>query len=320
MLAGKGIMVIESSGDPGSSTMAQRVMQIQAVIQASATAPQVYDMAVLHRTLITAMALPDAAAIIPDKTNVPEMGIVEEQMAVLNGQPIKAFADQDHKSHIGGHMAFANDPMIQKLLEKNPQAPQMLAAIMAHIAEHIAFEYRNEIQKQMGTSLPAPGQGPKDPATEQALSQLVAEAAARVAQTHAAAAQQQAAQEQQADPAYQLEKQELQLKTSDSAKKHELAAAKLEFEKNKNDIDAKIRYFQIIADAIKHAGTLDVQEQQQASNLESSSQALAHDIGSTLLDHAQHMDKMEQAQNTMQQDQGQHEDQMNAQQDQLGDQ
>lgn len=290
-LQGKGILVLSASGDPGSSTMAQRVMQLQAVMQNSAQAPQVYNLPVLHRTMITAMGLPDSLAIVPDNTNVPAMGIVEEISALLNSQPTKAFPDQDHKSHIAALMSFLNDPMYQQLFAKAPNAQQIVLAAYTLIAQHAAFEYREEIQQQLGGQLPPAGQ-PLSPEIESTLSQLVAQAAGRVAQAHAAAASQRAQQQQAADPAYQLEKEKLQLEAASSTAKHGLAQSKLELDAKKADTAASqaqdkldLEFLQVLTSAKNDADILD----QEAA-------AAAHKIGDSLLGHAQHQDKIDQQQ------------------------
>lgn len=284
--------------------MAQRVMQLQAIMQSSVQAPQVYDLAVLHRTMITAMGLTDALSIVPDKSNIPEMGIVEENMNLITNKPIKAFADQDHKSHIAAHMAFVSDPMYQHLLEKAPGAQQIVMAAFAHIAEHISFDYQNEIQQQLGGQLPPAGQK-LPPQIEQALSQLVAQAASRVSQQHAAMASQQAAAAQQADPAYQLEEKQLQLKAADSMAKHGLAAEKIKSQEKQADEKNQLQFLQILTAAKNNQDVLD----------HAAAETTAR-IGTDLLGHAQHLDQMEHQGNELDQQKSEADQQAELQQQQ----
>ena len=291
-IEGKGVLVICASGDPSSSTMAQRVMQLQAVLQNSAQAPQVYDLPVLHRSMITAMGLSDALSIVPDNTQIQPMGPVEEVQALLTSKPVQAFAPQDHQAHIQVLMSFMTDPMYQQIFAKAPNAQQILGSTMSLIAEHVAFEYRNEIEQQLGVQLPPPGE-PLPPEIDQMLSRLVAQAAGRVAQQHASMAQQMASQQQAADPAYQLEKEELDLKKASEFAKHTQAAAKLQAQQENDDFKNKLEFLKVVTDAGKHSEQLTSQEMQSALDFDHRGQEVAADIGSKLLDHAQHLDNLD---------------------------
>jgi hypothetical protein len=202
--------------DPNASTMSQRVVQYQAVLQLSQTAPQIYDLPFLHRQMIETLGVKNASKIIPMDADMKPVDPVSENMNVLMGKPVKAFIHQDHKSHLGVHMAAMKDPKIMQLVGQNPKAQAIMAAASAHIMEHIAFQYRKEIEEQLGSALPPmpekDGEHTLPDDIEIQLSQLVAQAAQRLLQKDQAEAAQQQAQQQQQDPIIQMQQQELQLK------------------------------------------------------------------------------------------------------------
>jgi len=211
--------------DPNASTMAQRVIQYQAVMQMAQGAPQIYDLPYLHRQMIETLGVKGAAKIIPMKDDMKPVDPVSENMALFNGKPVKAFIYQDHQSHIGVHMAAIQDPKIAQMMGQNPQAQSIMAAAQAHIMEHLAYEYRRQIEEKLGASLPPPPQsvqagsddmdddvGYLSPEQEVQISQLAAIAAQQLLQGNQAQAQQQQIQQQQQDPVIQMQMQELQLK------------------------------------------------------------------------------------------------------------
>jgi len=197
--------------DPNSSTMAQRIMQYQAVFQMSQGAPQIYDLPQLHRQMVEVLGIKNADKLIPLKEDMKPKDPVFENMAVINMKPVKAFQYQDHQAHIQVHMSAMQDPEIMKLIGQNPQAQAMQAAMMAHIAEHAGFAYRQKIEQQMGISLP-PDDQDLPPEVELALSSMMAQAAQQVLQVNQAKAAQEQAQQQQQDPMVQMQQQELALK------------------------------------------------------------------------------------------------------------
>ena len=201
--------------DPNSSTMAQRIMQYQAVIQLSAQAPQIYDLPQLHRQMIEVLGIKNADKLVPIDDDMKPRDPVSENMAFLNGKPTKAFIYQDHDAHIAVHMALMQDPMMAAQIGQNPQAQKMMAEIMAHVSEHLAFAYRKKVEEQLGVPLPKPDEDlPED--VEVQLSRLVAQASQQVlAQSKGQAAQQQAQQQAQ-DPLVQMQQQELQIKMQDA--------------------------------------------------------------------------------------------------------
>jgi hypothetical protein len=197
--------------DPNSSTMAQRIMQYQAVIQLSQSAPQIYDLPQLHRQMIEVLGVKNADKLVPVEDDMQPRDPVSENMAFLNGKPTKAFIYQDHDAHIAVHTAMMQDPTIMGQIGQTPMAQQMQAAIMAHVAEHLGFKYRADIQERLGATLPAPDiDMPEE--VEVQLSKLVAQASAQLLTMNQGKAAQQQAQQQAQDPIIQMQQQELQIK------------------------------------------------------------------------------------------------------------
>jgi len=219
--------------DPNSSTMAQRVVQYQAVLQMAQSAPQIYDLPILHREMMEVLGIKNADKIVPTKEDAKPTDPVSENMAALIGKPMKAFIYQDHQAHIASHMSFLQDPMIAQMIGQNPQAKQILASLQAHIAEHLGFQYRQQIEERLGAPLPAPNEElPEE--IEVQLSRLVADAGKQLTQSHQQQAAQQKAQEQAKDPMLQLQQAELQVK-----------AQEVERKKVKDQADAIIRAEQL---------------------------------------------------------------------------
>ena len=201
--------------DPNSSTMAQRIMQYQAVIQLAAQAPQIYDLPQLHRQMIEVLGIRNADKLVPVTEDQKPRDPISENMSLLRGTPVKAFIYQDHEAHIAAHTSFLQDPMVSQQMGQNPMAQQMAAAAQAHIAEHLAFLYRKKIEEQMGVPLPPPDeQLPEE--IEVQLSQLVAKASAQLMQKNVQQAQQAQAQQQMQDPIVQMQQQELAIKQQDA--------------------------------------------------------------------------------------------------------
>ncbi len=204
--------------DPNATTMAQRIMQYQAALQLAQGQPTIYDMPALHRRMIYTLGIKDADQIIPDKKEIKPADPVSENMNLLNGKPVKAFAYQDHDAHLAVHMSAMQDPMIQQLVGQSPNASAIQAATMAHIQEHIAFAYRKRIELQLGVPLPKEGEAlPED--VEAQLSPLLAQAAQRVLQQSQAQAAQQQAQQNAQDPVIQMQQQDLQIKQMEVQRK-----------------------------------------------------------------------------------------------------
>jgi hypothetical protein len=230
--------------DPNSSTMAQRVVQYQAVLQMSQTAPQIYDLPQLHRQMIEVLGVKNAEKLVPTKDDLKPVDPVSENMAVLQGKPMKAFIYQDHDAHIATHMAFMQDPVIAQMIGQNPQAKQIMAGIQAHIAEHLGYKYRKDIEAKLGVELPLPNEElPEE--IEVNLSRVVADAAKQLTQQNVQQAAQQAAQQKAQDPVVQMQQAELQIKAQEVQRKAEkdkadiaLQQAEQERKARKDEADA----------------------------------------------------------------------------------
>ena len=190
--------------DPNASTMAQRVVQYQAALQLAQGAPQLYDLPRLHRQMLDVLGIPNADKLVPLPDDQKPKDPITENMNVLKGTPLKAFIYQDHQAHITTHMTFLQDPSIMQTIGQNPMAVQMQAAMMAHVAEHLGFRYRQEIEQRVGAPLPGPEQDISE-AEELAMAKYVAEAAQQVLQIHQAQAAQQQAQAVAQDPLVQMQ-------------------------------------------------------------------------------------------------------------------
>ena len=204
--------------DPNSSTMAQRVVQHQAVLQMAQAAPQIYDLPQLHRQMIEVLGVKNADKIVPTKDDIRPTDPISENMSALTGRPMKAFIYQDHDAHIETHMSFLQDPMVAQMVGQNPQAKQIMASLQAHIAEHLGFKYRKDIEERLGVELPSPNEElPEE--IEVNLSRLVATAGKQLTQAHMQQAAQKEAQKKAQDPVIQMQQQELQIKAQEVQRK-----------------------------------------------------------------------------------------------------
>jgi len=197
--------------DPNASTMAQKVVQYQAVMQLAQGAPQLYNLPLLHRQVIETLGVKNAEKLVPLDDDQKPTDPVSENMNIMTGKPVKAFIYQNHEAHIGVHMAAMNDPKMAQLMGQNPMAQQMQAASMAHISEHVAFQYRKDIEKQLGADMPSMEEK-LSPEVEVQLSSLVAQAADQLLKKNSAEAAQQKVQQAQQDTLIQMQQQELQMK------------------------------------------------------------------------------------------------------------
>jgi len=232
--------------DPNSSTMAQRVVQYQAVLQMAQQAPQIYDLPQLHRQMIEVLGVKNADKLVPIREDSKPADPVSENMDALVGKPIRAFIYQDQKAHIATHTSFMQDPQVAQMIGQNPQAQQIMASLQAHIAEHLGFQYRQQIEEKLGVSLPPPG-GQLPEQIEVDLSRLVAEAGAQVMQGHQQEAAQKQAEQQQQDPVFQQKQAELQLKGQEVQRKAakdqqeaQIKQADLQRRAQKDQVDALI--------------------------------------------------------------------------------
>jgi len=237
--------------DPNAATMSQKVVQYQAVMQLAQGAPQIYDLKFLHRQMLEVLGIKNAAKLVPTDDDQKPTDPVTENMNILMAKPVKAFMYQDHEAHIQVHMAAIRDPKIAAIMGQNPMAQTIMAAAAAHITEHVAFQYRREIEKQLGAALPNPEEKlPED--IEVALSQLAAQAAARLLQKdQAEAAAQQAAQQAQ-DPLIQMQMKELELKGQE-----------LQLKQQKQQQDAAFKEKQLAVTSAAKADEIAIKEKDQ---------------------------------------------------------
>ena len=200
--------------DPNAATMAQKIVQYQAVIQLAQQAPQIYDLPQLHRQMLDVLGIKNAQKLVPLEDDERPIDPVSENMNALKGKPMKAFITQDQDAHIAVHQAFLQDPNIMQTIGQNPQASKIMASLQAHIAEHLGFHYRNEIEKQMGVTLPEPGKHlPAE--VENELSKLIAQASKQLLDENKAEAAQQKNQQLAQDPLVQMQQKELAIKEKD---------------------------------------------------------------------------------------------------------
>ena len=240
--------------DPNSTTMAQRVVQYQTVLQMSQQAPQIYNLAQLHRQMIEVLGVKNAEKLVPTKDDVKLTDPISENINALAGTPIKAFISQDHEAHIAAHTQFLEDPKVAQGLAKNPQAKGIMQALQAHIAEHVAFRYRAEVEKKIGAALPYPNEE-LPPEMEVEMSRLAAAAGEQVTAQNKQQAAAMQAQQQAKDPIIQLKQQEVQIKQQEvqlKAQKDQLEAqikqAEVQRKAQKDQMDAQIDQQQLELD------------------------------------------------------------------------
>jgi hypothetical protein len=244
--------------DPNAATLSQRVVQYQAVIQLAQSAPDIYDLPKLHRGMLEVLGIKNADKLVPLDEDQKPVDPVSENMNVLKGKPLKAFQYQDHQAHIQVHMSAMQDPIVMQLVGQNPRAPQIQAAMMAHIAEHVGFGYRQKIEQQLGMPLPPEGEQ-LPPQIELALSGMMAQAAQQVLQQSQAQAAQQQAQQQQQDPVVQMQQQELQIKQGELTLKEK----KLQIDAAAKADELELKEKQLQVDAAAKADAME--EQQRAT-------------------------------------------------------
>jgi len=243
--------------DPNAATMAQKIVQYQAVIQLAQQAPQIYDLPQLHRQMLDVLGIKNAQKLVPLPDDELPKDPVSENMSALKGEPMKAFLYQDHQAHIATHTTFMQDPLIMKTIGQNPQANMIMASLQAHIADHLGYHYRTLIEKQMGVPLPGPEKRlPED--VEVQLSQLIAQASAQLLQANTAQAQQQQNAAMAQDPLIQMQQQELALKGQEAQRKAQKDATDAQLKQSQQQIEREriknqkeIDYARIQADLAK---------------------------------------------------------------------
>jgi hypothetical protein len=265
--------------DPNAATMAQKIVQYQAVFQLAQSAPQYYDMPLLHRQMIEVLGVKNANKLVPIEEDMTPVDPIRENQDILTGKPVKAFVEQNHEAHIQVHMSAIQNPKIQQLMQMNPQAQAIMAAAMAHINEHIALEYRRQVEESMGFALPAEEEKgeekrriPTDIADQIAI--RAAAASQQLMQRDQKQAQQMQAQQQMQDPVVQMQQQELQLKIQEFQLKQQKqqidAAAKadqLEIEKARIASQKEIAAMQVSAQAAAKRDQLERQQETDGARL-----------------------------------------------------
>jgi hypothetical protein len=260
--------------------MSQRVVQYQAVIQMAQMAPEIYDLPQLHRAMLDVLGIKNAEKLVPLPDDMKPKDPVTENMDILKSKPLKAFIFQDHESHIQVHMSMTQDPKIMAVVGQNPKAQEMMAAGMAHIAEHAAYAYRMQIEQQMGMPLPpedSDENGPKIPVEMQnMLSGAMAQAAQQLLQQNKAEQAQQQAQQAQQDPIVQMQQQELQIrqqevqiKQQEVQIKAQVAMQQAQLAEKKMQVDASARADEIEIKKMQAEGTIQLgamQAQMRTSN------------------------------------------------------
>ena len=270
--------------DPNAATMSQRVVQYQAVIQMAQMAPDIYNLPELHRSMLNVLGIKNAEKLVPLEDDMKPKDPVSENMDIIRCEPAKAFFYQDHEAHIQVHMAAAQDPMIQQLVGQNPKAQQIMAAMAAHISEHVAYAYRQKIEQRLGMPLP-PEDEKLSPEIETALSGMMAQAAQQVLQQNQAQVAQQQAQQQAQDPMFQLQQQELQIKQAELGLKEKKIAAdaatqadKLELEKAKAAAQMQLEERKIQAQEEREGMRMgiEVSKEKEKADLQRKQAALQH--------------------------------------------
>jgi len=259
--------------DPNAATLSQRVVQYQAVMQMAQQAPQIYDMPQLHRSMLDVLGIKNAEKLVPLPDDQKPTDPISENQAALKGKPLKAFMYQNHQAHIQVHQSMMQDPAVMAIIGQNPQAQVIMAAMQAHMAEHVGYMYRQQIEQQLGMPLP-PEDEKLSPQIEMALSGMMAQAANQVLQQSQAAAAQQQAQQQAQDPVIQMQQQELQIRQQEVQLKQEkqqgelaLAAAKLALDKEKVGGDLKLNAMKVGVDVRARNHQMASQEKQAGAQL-----------------------------------------------------
>jgi hypothetical protein len=254
--------------DPNAATMAQKIVQYQAALQLAQTAPQLYNLPLLHRQMIEVLGIKNAAKLIPIEDDARPVDPVQENQNALTGKPNKAFIEQDHQAHIAVHTSMLQNPKVMALIQQTPQGQAIVAAMMAHINEHLAFAYRKEVEASIGLLLPTEEQD-KNMAPEVAaqVAQLSAQASVRLTQQAQAQAAQQQAQQQAQDPLVQMQQQELQIKMQElqlKAQKQQVDAAakadQLRIEEARIEAQKEIAAMQVGASAAAAKDKLQKQQ------------------------------------------------------------
>ena len=259
--------------NPNSSTMAQKVVQYQTVLQLAQTSPELYDLPTLHKQMLQTIGVQNVEKLIPTAEDQKPKDPVSENMDIISNKPAKAFLYQDHESHIKVHMNAMQDPVVQKLMANNPNAEKFAAALQTHIAEHLALGYRIQIEKQLGTTLP-PQDEQLPPEIEVQLSRLLADASDQLLQKNQSEAQQEQAQQQAQDPVMQMQQQELQLKQGELQRK----AAKDQADNQIAQAELQLETAKLVAMGVKDEAELNLKRIIEGAKLELNDKQALHKL------------------------------------------
>ena len=261
--------------DPNAATLSQRVIQYQAALQMAETAPQIYNLPLLHREMLDVLGIKNSAKILPMPEDMRPRDPVTENMFILQGKPVKAFMVQDHEAHMAVHQMMLQDPKVQAAIGQNPQAQLMQGALMAHVAEHAGYAYRLHVSQQLGMPLPDP-ELDIDPQVERELAPMLAQAAQQSLQQNQKMLAQQQAQQTQQDPAFKLEQDKLAVKKQEADTKHlkvvgdlAIAADELDLQEEKMSQDAK-----------KGLADFGLRREQQSAAISADGIRLGHEVAS----------------------------------------
>ena len=263
--------------DPNAATMAQKIVQYQAVIQLAQQAPQIYDLPQLHRQMLDVLGIKNAQKLVPLPDDETPKDPVSENMAALKGEPMKAFIYQDQQAHIATHTTFMQDPLIMQTIGQNPKANMIMASMQAHIAEHLGFHYRQLIEKQMGVPLPGPEEKlPED--VEVQLSQLIAQASAQLLQSNQAQAQQAQAQQMAQDPLIQMQQAELQIKGQEAQRKAQKDMTDVQLKQSQQQIERERIMTQKEIDMARLQATIQKDQMELAQDAQTEKNKLMADM------------------------------------------
>jgi hypothetical protein len=263
--------------DPNAATMAQRIMQYQAALQLSQQAPQMYDMGKLHRQMLEVLGIQDAEDIIKLPEDIKPADPVTENMMILKQEPVKAFAYQDHEAHIQTHMMAMQDPKIMQIVGQSPFASAIQSGMMSHITEHVAMQYRVEIQKQLGVELPDP-EAPLPEELELQVSRLASQAADKLFQKNQAEASAEQAAAQQADPLTQIQQRELQIKEKELEHKIEMDQLRARVDAANKAETARLQEKRIDLDGDKAAANIGIKVAELETDQKESAVRLALEV------------------------------------------
>ena len=270
--------------DPNAATMAQKIVQYQAVLQLAQQAPQIYNMPQLHRQMLEVLGIKNASKLVALEDDAKPRDPITENMDVFKGKPVKAFIYQDHEAHLMAHQNFLQDPMTAAMMGQNPQAQAILGALQAHMAEHFGFKYRQQIEQELGAPLPylKDGQDEEDLPEEYEvqLSRLVAQASTQLLQKHQQEQAQQVAQQQAEDPIIQMQKQELDIKSRDLDRRTIKDKADIDLRQRQLDIEEQRTTGQLEIEGTK----MGIKIEQDKEKLDRDSELSATKMGIDMMD------------------------------------